>query len=226
MKFRDPIQFKRQPSMPPMNPNHSSTSNPPAAAVSRRQFITVTSAALIAGGAGAADSAASPKLALLGGEKAVKNAVTFGLRWGEPERVRLDDMLKQKSLFYWKGPQTAALIERFRTLCPLKYVQTCSSGTAALHIAVAACGIAPGDEVITAPITDMGTVVGVIFQNSVPIFADLLPSTYNLDPADVERRITPKTKAIIAVHLCGNPCDMAALRALADKHKLILIEDC
>jgi dTDP-4-amino-4,6-dideoxygalactose transaminase len=103
---------------------------------------------------------------------------------------------------------------------------TCSSGTAALHIAVAAAGIGPGDEVITTGITDVGTVIGVIYQQGVPVFADLVPDTYNLDPADVQRKITPKTKAIIAVHLAGNPARLEELRAIADKHKLVLIEDC
>ncbi len=135
-------------------------------------------------------------------------------------------MLNQNSLFYWQGPQTAQLIERFREFCPMQYVQTCSSGTAALHIAVNASGIGPGDEVITSPITDMGTVIGILYQQAVPVFADLGASTYNLDVADVERRITSKTKAIMPVHLTGNPCDLQALRALADRHKLILIEDC
>ena len=91
---------------------------------------------------------------------------------------------------------------------------------------MAAAGIGLGDEVITSPITDIGTVIGVLYQQAVPVFADLGKSTYNLDVADVERRITPKTKAIIAVHLAGNPCDMDALRAVADRHKLVLIEDC
>src|SRR5262249_24616916 len=86
-------------------------------------------------------------------------------------------------------------------------------------------GSGPGDEVITSPITDIGTVIGVIYQQGVPVFADLRPSTYNLDPADLERRITSKTKAIIAVHLCGKPYDLHALKALADKHGLVLIED-
>ena len=103
---------------------------------------------------------------------------------------------------------------------------TCSSGTAALHIAVAAAGIGPGDEVITTGITDVGTVIGVIYQQGVPVFADLVPNTYNLDPADVERRSRRRPKAIIAVHLAGNPCRMDELKAIADKHKLILIEDC
>ena len=135
-------------------------------------------------------------------------------------------MLQQDSLFYWQGPQTNLLTERFQEICPVKHVQTCSSGTAALHIAVAAAGIGLGDEVITSPITDIGTVIGVIYQQAVPVFADLGAGTYNLDVADVERRITPRTKAIIAVHLTGNPCDLDALKALADRHKLILIEDC
>ncbi|HIQ22846.1 MAG TPA: DegT/DnrJ/EryC1/StrS family aminotransferase [Planctomycetes bacterium] len=139
-------------------------------------------------------------------------------------------MLQQRSLFYWQGggygPQSSLLIERYRRFYPAKWVHTCSSGTAAIHIAVAAAGIGWGDEVITAPVTDMGTVIGLIYQQAVPVFADLGEGTYNLDPADVQRRITPKTKAIIAVHLAGNPCDMDALKAIAEKHKLVLIEDC
>jgi len=95
-----------------------------------------------------------------------------------------------------------------------------------LHIAVAAAGIAPGDEVITSGITDIGTVIGVLFQSAVPVFADLEPFTGCLDPADVERKITSKTKAIIAVHLAGNPRRLGELKTIADQHKLILIEDC
>ena len=165
-------------------------------------------------------------LALNGGPKAVKKRVHRGPRWGDVEQKQLNAMLRQDSLFYWQGPQTKQFIASFQEVCPTKYVQTCSSGTAAIHIAVAACGIAPGDEVITSPITDIGTVIGVIYQQGVPVFADLGPCTYNLDVADVESRITPKTKAIIAVHLTGNPCDLDALKALADRRHLILIEDC
>jgi len=193
----------------------------------RRRFLAASSGALVAGSLpGQDEKPAAAKLALHGGPKAVPGPAPKLVRWGKPERDRLDAMIGQDSLFYWKGPQTTALIERFRGVCPLKHVMTCSSGTAALHIAAAAAGIAPGDEVITTPITDVGTVIGVIYQQAVPVFADVGNSTYNLDPADVERRITPKTKAIIAVHLAGNPCDLTALKALADRHKLVLIEDC
>ena len=198
--------------------------------VSRREFIvasssTLASAALAARGEAAPAEASSSKLALHGGEKSVKPPAKLGPRWGEPERQRLEALLGQDSLFYWKGPQTARFIERFQMTTPLKHVMTCSSGTAALHIAVAAAGVGPGDEVITSPITDIGTVIGVLFQQGVPVFADLGGSTYNLDPGQVERRITSRTKAIIAVHLCGNPCDLTALKAIADKHRLVLIED-
>jgi len=197
---------------------------------SRRRFLAASAGALAAGsGRGQDGNGAAPpdaRLAVHGGPKAVTGPPPRLVRWGQPERERLTAMIGQDSLFYWKGPQTAALTERFRRVCPLTHVMPCSSGTAAVHIATAAAGIGPGDEVITSPITDIGTVIGVLYQQAVPVFADLGPSTYNLDPAAVERRITPKTRAIIAVHLAGNPCDLDALRALADKHGLVLIEDC
>lgn len=199
--------------------------------MSRRQFVAGASGLVLTG---AVAAAAEPKpaaptgssLAVDGGPKAVTVSPVAQPRWGAAERAQLEEMLQQGSLFYWKGPQTELLTKRFQEVCPLKYVQTCSSGTAALHIAVAAAGIGLGDEVITSPITDIGTAIGIIYQQAVPVFADLGKGTHNLDPADVERRITPKTKAIIAVHLTGNPCDLDALRTLADRHKLILIEDC
>jgi len=172
-----------------------------------------------------AAGAGASKLAIQGGPKAVKAAPKHVRRWGDLELERLKAMLEQDTLFYWKGPQTTLALERFKKIYPFKYAHTCTSGTAAIHIAVNAAGVGPGDEVITSPITDIGTVIGVIYQLGVPVFADLGATTYNLDPADVERRITKKTKAIIAVHLCGNPCDMYALKAIADKHKLVLIED-
>jgi perosamine synthetase len=147
-------------------------------------------------------------------------------RWGEPERARLTAMVQQPSLFYWKGPQTTALQEEFRRDYPLKAVFPTSSGSAAIHVALAALRLQPGDEVIVPAITDMGSVIGVLYQQAVPVFADVEPRSYNLDPVDVRRRLTPRTRAIMPVHLAGNPCDMGALRALAVEHNLIVIEDC
>ena len=135
----------------------------------------------------------------------VDEPVPQPVRWGAPELARLTAMVQQPSLFYWKGPQTTALIEEFRRHYAFKYCYPCSSGTASLHIAVAALKLKPGDEVIVAPITDMGSVIGVLFQQGVPVFADLEPRTYNLDPADVRRKVTSRTRAIMAVHLAGNP---------------------
>ena len=147
-------------------------------------------------------------------------------RWGTPELEELQAMLGHRSLFYWNHPSVQALNERFRRHYPLKHVMPCSSGTASIHIALCAAGVAPGDEVITTPITDMGTVIGILYQQAVPVFADLDARTYNLDPASVEAAVTPRTKAIIAVHLTGNPCDMDSLRRIAAKHNLVVIEDC
>jgi dTDP-4-amino-4,6-dideoxygalactose transaminase len=194
--------------------------------LNRRRFLTASSGLLLAGRAHAEDSPAPSRLAIEGGLKAVEAVPRLPVRWGDPERQGLDAMLAQDSLFYWKGPQTTLLINRFQQICPLEHVMTCSSGTAALHIAVAAAGVGPGDEVITSPITDIGTVIGTLYQQAVPVFADLGRNSYNLDAADVERKITPRTKAIIAVHLCGNPCEMVELRRIADEHGLVLIEDC
>jgi dTDP-4-amino-4,6-dideoxygalactose transaminase len=165
------------------------------------------------------------KLAINGGEKAVTMAMPKAARWGAPELQQLSEALKQDSLYYWRNKQTKLLTDRYQKVYSHKYVQPCSSGTAALHIAAAAAGVGPGDEVITSGITDIGTVIGVLYQQGVPVFADLDPGTGCLDAADVERKITPRTKAIIAVHLFGNPCKLAELKEIADKHNLLLIED-
>ncbi len=208
-----------------------------SAPCTRRNFLRTSSVALLAAQAGAAEappavgaSAATGRLAKDGGEKAVTSRPGKWVRWDERERQQLNAAVEQPSLFYWQGRganrQTATFIERFKQYCPSEHVVTCSSGTAAVHIAIAAAGIGPGDEVITTPISDIGSVSGILFQQAVPVFADLGADTYNLDPRSVERCLTPRTKAILAVHLAGTPCDLAPLKALADRHRLILIEDC
>src|SRR5262245_44119416 len=113
----------------------------PRAPISRRDFIAGTSALLLAGefSAEQPQSVNPPgRLAMDGGEKAVKKPATRPVRWGDPELQQFTQMLKQDSLLYWKAPQTTLLVERFKEVCPSKYVMNCSSGTAALHIAVAA----------------------------------------------------------------------------------------
>lgn len=168
----------------------------------------------------------SSPLALHGGPKAVTAQRLPHHRWGAEELARLTTMVEQPSLFYWNGPQCTALLDEFRKTYPLKWAMPCSSGSAALHIAVAALQLPPGSEIITSPVTDMGSVIGILYQQCVPVFADILPHSYNLDAEDVRRRITPKTRALIIVHLAGNPSDMDALLAVAREHNLYVIEDC
>ncbi len=198
---------------------------------SRRRFLKTSAGTLAAVqlpgvGEAAPSSGAEKQLAIDGGEKAVTRPNPERVRWGDPERHQLSEMIDQKSLFYWNGPRTQLLLDRFQSRYPLSHVQPCSSGTAAIHIALNTAGIGPGDEVITSPITDMGTVIGILYQQGVPVFADLGATTYNLNPVDVEQRITPRTKAILPVHLTGNPCPMDELNELARQHGLVVIEDC
>jgi len=118
-----------------------------------------------------------------------------------------------------------ALERDFATAYGVPYAVASTSGTAAIHVALGALDLNPGDEVITAPITDLGTIIPILYQNAIPVFADV-DDTYNMDPVDVERKITLDTRAIIVVHLFGNPCDMTAMVKIARRHNIPLIEDC
>lgn len=102
---------------------------------------------------------------------------------------------------------------------------TCTSGTAALHGVLAALDFEPGSEIIATSVTDIGVVLPIMYENLVPVFSDLDETTYNISAELVEQKITPKTKAVIAVHLAGNPCELDSLQQLCDQHGLILIED-
>ncbi len=147
-------------------------------------------------------------------------------RWGAEETERLAAAMQQQSLFYWKGPQTEALLAAFRDIYPLQHLFPCSSGTASVHLAIAACKFKPGAEVLVPAITDMGSCIGILHQLLVPVFVDIDPRTYNVPPEKLKAAITPRTKAILAVHLTGTPVDLDAYRDIADEHDLVLIEDC
>ncbi len=164
--------------------------------------------------------------AIAGGAPAKTTPYGRERRYGEEELQQLKEALEQGTLFYAQGNKVRRLEEEFAKACGVGYAVACSSGTTAIHAALIAAGISPGDEVITSPITDMGTLIPILYQGAVPVFADLLPSTYNLSPASVQARITPRTRAILAVHLGGNACDLRALSVIAEKHDLFLIEDC
>lgn len=164
--------------------------------------------------------------AIAGGEPAKRTPFGREKRYGEEELQQLREALEQGSLFYAHGNKVKTLEQRFAQMNGVPYAIACSSGTAAIHAALIAVGISPGDEVITSPITDMGSVIPILYQGAVPVFADLHPHSYTLLPESVEARITPNTRAVLAVHLWGNACDLQALREICHKHNLWLIEDC
>ncbi len=130
-----------------------------------------------------------------------------------------------KSDYLTTGPQIAEFEKMVKDYVGAKYAVAISNGTAALHAACVAAGIERGDEVITTPLTFAASANCVLYCGGKPVFADVDLNTYNLDPEDIKRKITDKTKAIIAVHLAGQPCDMDAIHKIAQEHHLIVIED-
>jgi perosamine synthetase len=124
-----------------------------------------------------------------------------------------------------QGPQVAAFEREFAALVGAPYACAVSNCTTALHLALTAVEIAPGDEVITASHSFVATANCIRYCGATPVFVDIDPETYNIDPAKVAEAITPRTRAILAVHQMGMPCDLSALVALAKRHHLILIED-
>ena len=130
-----------------------------------------------------------------------------------------------KSDFLTTGPKIAEFEKTVADYVGAKYAVAISNGTSALHAACFAAGIGPGDEVITTPLTFAASANCVLYCGGTPVFADVDPKTYNIDPEDIRRKITDRTKAIIAVHLAGQPCDMDAIHSIAREHGLIVIED-
>lgn len=142
---------------------------------------------------------------------------------GDAEKQAVMEVLDSGMLA--SGPRTVKFEERFAQECGTKHAIATSNGTTALHIALLANGIGPGDEVITTPFTFIASVNSILFTGAKPVMVDIDPATFNLNPALVEAAITPRTKAILPVHLYGYICDMDALQAIADKHGLKIIED-
>lgn len=131
-----------------------------------------------------------------------------------------------ESGYFVLGENVRLLEEEFAGYCGVKYGIGVASGTDALHLALLACGVGRGDEVITVPFTAIGTALAVSYTLAKPTFVDIDPQTYTMDVSKVEERITKRTKAILPVHLYGHPVDLDPLRELAEKHGLELIEDC
>ncbi|HEX9036770.1 MAG TPA: DegT/DnrJ/EryC1/StrS family aminotransferase [Ktedonobacterales bacterium] len=142
---------------------------------------------------------------------------------GQEELDSVRDALESGQLA--QGERVAAFERRFAEMCQVREAIAVSSGTAALHIALLAHGVGPGDEVITSPFSFAATANAVLLTGARPVFADIDPITFNLSPEQAERAITPRTKAIMPVHIYGYPAAMDRFLALAKAHNLALIED-
>jgi len=127
---------------------------------------------------------------------------------------------------YIMGPQVKEFEARFADYLGSKHVISCNSGTDALHLALRALDIGSGDEVITTPFTFIATTEAIGMVGATPVFVDIDPTTYNIDPRLIEAKITERTKAILPVHLYGHPCDMTTIMAIARRYNLKVIEDC
>ena len=149
-----------------------------------------------------------------------------GRNLGKEELSLLREVIESGVLNSTKGSKVNAFEKGFAELHGTKHCVALASGSAAVHAALVALDPDPLSEIITTPITDMGAITPIIYQNCVPVFADVDPFSYNVTAEAIEKRITPKTRAIIVTHLFGNPCEMGPILALAARRRIPVIEDC
>jgi dTDP-4-amino-4,6-dideoxygalactose transaminase len=164
-------------------------------------------------------------LALFGGPRSRPRPFPDWPIFSEAEEARLLETLRSGNWGRLEGTQVDEFEARFAEMHGCAHGIAVVNGTVALRVALLAAGIRAEDEVIVPPYTFVATASAVVEANAVPVFADIDPMTFNLDPSAVEAAVTPRTKAIIAVHFAGQPADMQALGAIADAHGLVLIED-
>lgn len=164
-------------------------------------------------------------LAINGGPKTIDKNFAWPL-FDETEINAVADVVRSGK---WGNPDCGDIVrefeDEFAAFCGAKYALTCVNGSVALRLALIATGVKPGDEVIIPPYTFIATSTIVLEANCVPVFVDIDPDTYNLDPEKIEAAITPRTKAIIPVHFAGQACEMDKIMAIAKKHNLKVIED-
>lgn len=154
----------------------------------------------------------------------MKKMIPYGRQTIEEDDIQaVVDVLR--SDYLTTGPKIAEFEKMVADYVGAKYAVAISNGTSALHAACFAAGIQPGDEVITTPLTFAASSNCVLYCGGTPVFADVDLKTYNINPEDIRRKITDKTKAIIAVHLAGQPCDMDEIHKIAKEHDLLVIED-
>src|SRR5499425_1725747 len=143
-----------------------------------------------------------------------------GRTLGEDELALLAKAIHSGTLTSTKGKFVPTLEQQFAGVLGVKHVYACSSGTSAIHTAIAAINPDPGDEIITSPITDMGALTPILYQGAIPVFADVDPRTYNVTARTIEPCVSERTRAIVVTHLFGNPCDMEDIMALARSRQL------
>jgi perosamine synthetase len=170
------------------------------------------------------------KLALHGGAKVRDHGFPStgdisGRMIGEEEKKHVLEVLESGALNRNNGTKVNDFEKQFAEKYGVKHAIASTSGSASLHLAVAALDLEPGDEIITTTITDMGSLIGILMQNLIPMFADVDPRTGNITAETIEKVLSPKTKAIMPIHAFGQPCDMDPILALAEKHGLYVIED-
>ncbi len=165
------------------------------------------------------------RLAIDGGRPLRAEPYPAWPHWDEREEAVILDVLRSGEWWAVGGSHVQRFEAEFAAAHEAEYGVAVTNGSAALEICLMAAGIDWGDEVITSPYTFIATASSCLLVGAVPRFVDVLPDTWNLDPAQVEAAITPRTKAIIAVHLGGEPADMDALRDIARRHGVLLIED-
>jgi perosamine synthetase len=166
------------------------------------------------------------QLALHGGPRAKRSPFGTGRRHGEREKQLLNEVIDSQALFYFFGTKVFEFQREFARMYGRRYCVACSSGTAAVHLAVGALELTPGTEVITSAITDMGTLTGILYQGLIPVFADVDPNTLNLDARSVREHLTDRTGAIVAVHHSGLAADIDALFAIGRERAIPVVEDC
>ena len=149
-----------------------------------------------------------------------------GRTLGDEELAFVRDAIMSGTLTSTKGTHVSALEARFAEMLGARVAVACASGTAAVHVAVAAIDPEPGDEIVTTAITDMGALAPLLYQGVVPMFADVDPVTMNVTPETIEAAISDRTRAIVATHLFGLPCDMAGIETVAARRGIPVIEDC
>jgi len=164
------------------------------------------------------------KLALNGGTPVRNNKITYGKQWIDQDDINAVVTTLQSD-FLTCGPKITELEQALCTYTGAKYAVAVSNGTAALHLACLAAGVGPGDEVITTPITFAASANCALYCGAKPVFADINPETYNIDPASVREKITERTKAIVAVDFTGQPVEVEEIRKICDEFNLVFIED-